>query len=191
MIKMRTLIALLVLIAFSTSAQACWPPTNIVDNSTNEVEPVKVSEPVEETPDTTDDEDSVDGSNESDDSEGTELEVVVPVVDTADEDITEETEVVEVPGAETEIPRSSGHGEANVVELTTTESVQEQDSVSHPVETEPVMLASIITSTMVEQKDRSNVTAVNTDNNNGSYVSVGITLALIILIVGAIYYIRK
>ncbi|WP_370574534.1 hypothetical protein [Methanomethylovorans sp.] len=186
---MRMLITLLVLIAFSTGAQACWPPVNIVDNSTNEVEPVKVAEPVEETQDTTDEEDEEDGSNNSNDVE--ETEVVAPIVDSADEYITEEAEVVEVPDAESAIPRSSGYGEAHVIELDTTESVQEQDSVSHPVETKPVMLVSIITGTTVEQKETSNVTAVDTANNKGSYVSAGITLALIVLIVVSIYYIRK
>lgn len=185
---MRILIALLVLIAFSTGAQACWPPTNIVDNSTNEVEPVKVVqpievvEPVEETPEIIDEE----------------TEVVSPVVDTIDDDLTEETEVIEVPALEveteipeTEIPRSGGYGEAHVVELNKIEKLIETDAEAHPVETEPVLLASISTNSTAGQNDESNTKAVNTDDNNKSYGLVGITLVMIVLIAIAIYNIRK
>ncbi|WP_321420789.1 hypothetical protein [uncultured Methanomethylovorans sp.] len=189
---MKIFAALMVLIAFSAGAQACWvPPTNVVDNSTHEVEPVKVVEPVEGT--TTEEEATDDSSTDE------ETEVVAPVVDTAD-DTTEEVEVVETPVAETpvtetetetevKVPMSSGYGEAHIIGTTTTEIVQ--DAESHPVETEPVIITAISSNSAVEQNDDSNVTAMNTGSNNGSYTSVGIALVLAVLIAVAIYYIRK
>lgn len=196
---MRILIALLVLIAFSTDAQACWPPTNIVDNSTNEVEPVKVVEPIEVVEPVEETPEIIDEGEETDDfSTDKETEVVSPVVDTIDEDLTEETEVVEVPALEveteipeTEIPRSGGYGEAHVVELNTIEKLIETDAEAHPVETEPVLLASISTNSTAGQNDESNTKAVNTDDNNKSYGLIGITLVMIVLIAIAIYNIRK
>lgn len=73
---------------------------------------------------------------------------------------------------------------------TTTEGVLEQDIVSHPVETEPVMLISM-GAIIPEQRETSNVTAVSTGDNKGSYVSAGIILVLILLIIVPIYHIRK
>ncbi len=74
---------------------------------------------------------------------------------------------------------------------TTTEGVLEQDIVSHPVETEPVMLISMGAS-IPEKRETSNVTAVSTgDTNKGSYVSAGMILVLILLIIVPIYHIRK
>lgn len=188
---MRMFVALIVLIAFSAGAQACWvPPTNIVDNSTNEVEPVKVVEPieviepVEETPEVVDETDAADASTDE------KTEVIAPITGIADEVVTEEPGVVETPVVETEteikVYKSSGYGEAHIVELTTTKNVLEQDAESHPVETEPVLLAPISASTTVKQNDESNVMAVGTDNNNGLYVSFAIALALTVLIAGAI-----
>ncbi len=187
---MKIFAALMVLIAFSAGAQACWvPPTKAVDNSTHEVEPVKVVEPVEGT--TTEEE-------EADD----ETEVATPVVDTTDEDVTEEPEVVETPVVETpvtetetqtevEVARSSGYGEAHIVEITATEPAKVDDGESHPVETEPVVLAPVSSNSAVEQNDNSNVTAVNNDSNNGFHVPVAIALVMAVLIAVAIYYIRK
>lgn len=186
---MRILIALLILIAFSTDAQACWPPANIVDNSTNEVEPVKIVEPVEETPEVIDEEEA---EEETSANEGT--EVFTPAIDTTDEVVTEETEITETPVSEAGIgvkaPRSGGYGEAHVVELTASDYLIEDDE-ARLVETEPVLLASIISNSTVRQDDSSNITSMNSGNNHGSYVPVAIALVMLIMVAVAIYQIRK
>lgn len=184
---MRILIALLILIAFSTDAQACWPPANIVDNSTNEVEPIKIVEPVEETPEVIEE-----AEEETSANEGT--EVFTPAIDTTDEVVTEETEITETPVSEAGIgvkaPRSGGYGEAHVIELTASDYLIEDDE-AHLVETEPVLLASIISNSTVRQDDSSNITSMNSGNNHGSYVPVAIALLMLIMVAVAIYQIRK
>lgn len=200
---MKIFAALMVLIAFSAGAQACWvPPTKTVDDSTSETEPVKVVEPV----DTTTEEEEADDSSadeETDDSAADdETEVATPVVDTTDEDVTEEPEVVETPVVETpvaetetqtevKVARSSGYGEAHIIKTASTGSAQVDNGESHPVKTEPVIVTSISSNSAVEQHDDSNVTAVNTGSNNGSHVPVAIALVMAVLIAVAIYYVRK
>ncbi len=189
-IKMRMLIALMILIALTTSAQACWPPANPSENSGNDAEPVKVVEPVEDEQDNaTSEEQGSDGSNDTDGSE--EVEVVAPVVDTVDQAVTEEPEVVETPTSETvtesEPHRSSGYGEARILEISAT-AVQPKDAGSRPINNEPVSVTSG-TNVTVEQITEVN-TDGNADNNNSSYVA-GAALALVAMIAGAVYYFRK
>lgn len=201
---MKILIALMVLIAFSAGAQACWvPPTKTVDDSTSETEPVKVVEPVDTT---TEEEEETDESNADEETEDSsaedETEVTTPVVDAVDENTVEEPEVVETPVAETPVTEteneievkvgsSNGYGEAHIVKTTTTGTAKVDDAISHPVETEPVMVATVSSNSAVEQNDESNITAVNTASNNSSHVPVVIALTLASLIAVAIYYIRK
>ena len=195
-INMRMLIALMILIAFSTGAQACWPPANTSENSGDDAEPVKAVEPVEnEQDDATGEEQVSDGSNDPEGAEeaGTEVEVVAPVVDTVDQAVTEEPEIVQTPASQTvtrsDIPRSSGYGEARIIEVTAT-AVQPKDAASRSINNEPVSVTSG-TNVTVEQ-----IAEVNTDNNgntgdnNSSYVA-GVVLALVAITAGAVYYFRK
>ena len=102
------------------------------------------------------------------------------------------SEIESVKAAEPAEETSDNTDGENITEETetTTEGVLEQDIVSHPVETEPVMLISM-GAIIPEQRETSNVTAVSTGDNKGSYVSAGIILVLILLIIVPIYHIRK
>lgn len=102
------------------------------------------------------------------------------------------SEIESVKAAEPAEETSDNTDGENITEETetTTEGVLEQDIVSHPVETEPVMLISM-GAIIPEQRETSNVTAVSTGDNEGSYVSAGIILVLILLIIVPIYHIRK
>jgi hypothetical protein len=200
---MKIFAALMVLIAFSAGAQACWvPPTKTVDDSTSETEPVKVVEPVDTTTEEEETDDSSTDEETEDSSTNDETEVTTPVVDNADETTAEEPEVVETPVAETPVTEteneievkvgsSTGYGEAHIVKTTTTGTAKVDDGISLPVETEPVVLAPVSSNSAVDQNDDSNVTAANTASNNGSHVPVTIALIIASLIAVAIYYIRK
>lgn len=106
------------------------------------------------------------------------------------DNFTSEIESVKV--AETAEETSDNTDGENITEETetTTEGVLEQDIVSHPVETEPVMLISM-GAIIPEQRETSNVTAVSTGDNKGSHVSAGMILVLILLIIVPIHHIRK
>ncbi len=98
------------------------------------------------------------------------------ITDTTQQIVIDETESAEIPIAENE----------NVLEL---------DARSHPVETEPIMITTAITNSIIGQNSESNIESniesVNSVNNKGSYAVLGIALILLILIAVAIHNIRK
>lgn len=86
---------------------------------------------------------------------------------------------------------TSGYGENYIIETNATENVLEEDAKSHPVETEPTMITTAITNSIIGQNSEKNIESINYVNNNGSYTVLGIALLLMILIAVAIYNIRK
>lgn len=94
------------------------------------------------------------------------------ITNTTQQVVIDETEAAEIPIAENE----------NVLEL---------DARSHPVETEPIMITTAITNSIIGQNSESNIKSVNSVNNKGSYAVLGIALILLTLIVVAIHNIRK
>lgn len=98
------------------------------------------------------------------------------ITDTTQQIVSDETEAAEIPIAENE----------NVLEL---------DERSHPVETEPIMITTAITNSIIgrnsESNIESNIESINSVNNKGSYAVLGIALMLLTLIAVAIHNIRK
>lgn len=134
---MRIIILVLVMIAFIVGVQACSvPPTDIVDNSTSEDEPVEVVVPGDDVSDTTgDNEDAADGN----------------------QDVIEEPGAGESPTGETEkeIHRSGGYGEAHIRDLLKNETTYEQKSESGPESGN-----SMNTSSLAAQNGESNITSI-------------------------------
>lgn len=125
------------------------------------------------------------------------IETATPIVDTVDQDVTEGSEVVEKPAFEEvtetvttrEIRRSSGYGEARVVEIIAT--------AVHPNGTESIVVnnesTSAVSGTNISAEQ---IIEVNTDefgngNNKNSSYATGVAMALIAMITGAAYYFRK
>jgi cytoskeletal protein RodZ len=198
------LVALMILISFSTVAQACWPPANTSENSGDNTEPVKAVEPVYDEQDAAAGEEQESGGSDDPESEGEaagseepEVEVVAPVVDTVDQDVTEESDVVETPVSETvtetvtgkKILRSSGYGEARIVEITAT-AVQLMDTENRSVNNGSASMISGTDAPVEQIAEVHTDSNGNTDNKDITHAAGG-ALALVSLIAGTAYYFKK
>lgn len=94
------------------------------------------------------------------------------ITNTSQQIIIDETEAAEIPIAENE-------------------NVLEQDAKSHPVETEPTMITTVIANSITGQNSESEIQLIGSANNKGSYALLGIALIFMTLIAVAIYNIRN